>query len=54
MTGSYTYSDVDGGWSSVGDERFSDGRADFTSLAMDSDGTPYIAYTDYTTTLEPA
>lgn len=35
-----------GAWSLVGSSRFSMGQASFVSLAIDSNGTPYVAYSD--------
>ncbi|CDK99845.1 conserved protein of unknown function [Magnetospirillum gryphiswaldense MSR-1 v2] len=40
----YTVAD---GWSTVGTAGFSPGEASFQSLAITSDGTPYIAFTDF-------
>jgi LPXTG-site transpeptidase (sortase) family protein len=34
------------GWETVGSTGFSDGQADYTSLALDSNGKPYVAYQD--------
>ncbi|MCX6112800.1 MAG: hypothetical protein NTY22_05910, partial [Proteobacteria bacterium] len=34
-------------WKTVGSSGFSDGQAEYTSLAIDSNNTPYVAYTDY-------
>ena len=34
-------------WSTVGSAGFSAGHADYTSLSFAPDGTPYVAYTDY-------
>ena len=45
LTGSYTYS-YTGAWETVGNPRFSSGKAAFTSLAFDNEGTPYVAYSD--------
>jgi hypothetical protein len=33
-------------WEVVGSPGFSDGEARYTSLAIDNDGTPYVAYSD--------
>ena len=33
-------------WVNVGNAGFSAGVADYTSLAITSDGTPYVAYRD--------
>jgi hypothetical protein len=41
------WSDSDG-MRAYGDANFSDGDADYTSLVMDSSGTPYVAYSDGT------
>jgi hypothetical protein len=35
-----------GAWSLVGSSRFSMGQASYVSLAVDSNGTPYVAYSD--------
>lgn len=40
----------DGAWAQVGDASFSDGEADDVSIAVASNGTPYVAYTDWTLT----
>ena len=37
------------GWAVVGSAGFSGARADYVSLAIDSSGTPYVAYMDYST-----
>jgi len=34
-------------WQNVGVADFSPSEADFTSMAIDSNGTPYIAFMDY-------
>ena len=42
LTGTYTY--INDPWTSVGNVGFSYNEADYTSLAFNSSGTPYIAY----------
>ena len=42
----YVGSTTRSGWAPVGEVGFSDGGAEYTSLALDSHGTPYVAYTD--------
>ena len=35
-------------WQNVGSAGFSAGQADYTSMALDSSGTPYVAFQDDT------
>jgi hypothetical protein len=41
------FNTADNTWLSLGDPGISAGRADYTSLALASDGTPYLAYQDF-------
>ncbi|HNZ86862.1 MAG TPA: hypothetical protein PKL50_04220, partial [bacterium] len=34
-------------WQYLGQPAFSAGRADYTSIAIDATGTPYVVYQDY-------
>jgi len=38
---------INGAWTTVGSAGFSDGEADYTNLAFDSSGTPYVTFSDY-------
>ena len=41
------FDSVSGSWQTVGSAGFSAGRAEYPSIALDSSGTPYVAYQDF-------